>query len=90
MFNKYLAMKLSVELQAKLRKQYEPDSLIEIKFKGLDVVFRTDFEGNANLLFIGKKKEDGKIKGARYVRTLQKSGTGTIIKDHWDFKGKST
>jgi hypothetical protein len=82
-------MKLNIDLQAKLRKQYEPNFLIEIKFKGRDVIFRTDAEGNPNLLFVGEKKSDGKIKGERYVRTLKKDKNGMIIKDHWDRKGKS-
>lgn len=83
-------MKLNTDLAAKLRKQYDPNSLIEIKFKGRDVVFRTDTEGNPNLLFVGEKKADGKIKGERYARTLKKDPMGRIIKDHWDLKGKST
>ncbi len=80
-------MKLSFDLQRKLKKQYDPDSFIETKFKGLDMAFKTDHEGNPIVLFVGKKLSNGKIKGERFVRILTKDLRGTIIKDHWDLKG---
>jgi hypothetical protein len=52
--------------------------------------FRTDEDGNAILLFIGKKTEAGTIKGERYARTLKKDREGKIFKDHWELKGKAT
>jgi hypothetical protein len=80
-------MKLSNDLQRKLKKQYDSNSFIESKFKGLDIAFKTDHDGNPIVLFVGKKISDGKIKGERFVRTLQKDLHGAIVKDHWDLKG---
>jgi len=82
-------MALSEELQKKLGKKYEASSMIEMKFKGYNVSFKTDDEGNAILLFIGKKTEQGTIKGERYARTLKKDREGKIFKDHWELKGKA-
>jgi len=36
------------------------------------------------------QKEDGSIKGERYVRTLKHDKEGKIIKDHWELKGKAS
>lgn len=83
-------MKLSDDLQKKLGKLYEPSSLIEMKYKGYDLSFKTDEEGNAILLFIGKKTEQRTIKGQRYARTLKRDSEGKIFKDHWELKGKAT
>jgi hypothetical protein len=83
-------MKLSDELQKKLKKLYEPSSLIQLKFRGNDIAFKTDEKGNAILLFIGKANAEGKIKGYRYIRTLKFNSSGNIIKDHWDLKGKAS
>ena len=65
-------MALSEDLQKKLSKKFEASSQLEMKFKGYDLSFKTDDEGNAILLFIGKKNEAGTIKGERYARTLKK------------------
>lgn len=83
-------MALSEDLQKKLRQIYEPFATIEIKYKGYDLSLKTDNEGNAVLLFMGKKTELGTIKGERYVRTLKKNKEGDIFKDHWELKGKAT
>ena len=83
-------MALSEDLQKKLGKLYEPLSMIEMKYKGYDIAFKTDEEGNAVLLFIGKKTEQGTIKGERYARTLKKDREGKIFKNHWEMKGKAT
>lgn len=82
-------MKLSYDLQQKLKKQYNPDSIVEIRYKGLDLAFRTDHAGNPISLFVGRKLNTGKIKGERYVRTLLKGAAGNLLKDHWDFKGNT-
>jgi hypothetical protein len=63
--------------------------MVEMKFKGSDVTFKTDEEGNAILLFIGKTLPNGKIKGMRYTRVLRKDANGVVVKDHWDLKGKA-
>lgn len=83
-------MPLNEDLQKKLSKKFEPSTLVDMKFKGNDLSFKTDDEGNAILLFIGKKTEHGTIKGDRYARTLKKDGDGKIFKDHWELKGKAT
>lgn len=83
-------MALSEDLQKKLGKKYEPSTMVDMKYKGYDISFKTDDEGNAVLLFIGKKTEEGTIKGERYARTLKKDREGKIFKDHWELKGKAT
>ncbi len=83
-------MALNEDLQKKLAKKFEPSTMVEMKYKGYDLSFKTDDEGNAILLFIGKKTEQGTIKGERYVRTLKKDREGKIFKDHWELKGKAT
>lgn len=82
-------MALGEQLRAKLRKLYSPSSMISMKYKGNDISFKTDDEGNPILLFIGRKNEEGTIKGERYVRILKKDLSGRVIKDHWDLKGKA-
>lgn len=83
-------MKIGPELQKKLSKTYEPSTMINMEFKGNDISFKTDPEGNPVLLFIGKKDETGNIKGERFSRTLKRDSSGAIIKDHWDLKGKAS
>lgn len=83
-------MPLNDDLIKILCKTYEPSALINMRFKGNDIAFKTDKDGNAVLLFIGKLKGDGSIKGERYARTLNYDKNGKIIKDHWELKGKAT
>lgn len=83
-------MALGEDLQKILAKKFEPSSTVQMKYKGYDLSFKTDDEGNAILLFIGKKAEQGTIKGERYNRTLKKDRAGKIFKDHWELKGKAT
>jgi hypothetical protein len=83
-------MALNADLIKTLRKSYEPAAMISMRFKGNDIAFKTDKDGNVVLLFIGKLKEDGTIKGERYARTLKYDKEGKIIKDHWELKGKAT
>lgn len=80
-------MGLSDGLERKLKKRYEPLSLIESEYQGLDLAFKTDDQGNPVLLFIGRKISQGKIKGQRYTRILKTDVNGKVIKDHWDLKG---
>jgi hypothetical protein len=81
-------MKLGDELLKKLNKKYEPSAMVNISFRRYDLAVKTDEEGNPIVLFIGKEKENGNIKGDRYARRLLKDKDGKIIKDHWDYKGK--
>ncbi len=83
-------MKLNDDLQKMLRKIYEPSAMVELNYKGYNLSFKTDEEGNVTLLFIGKKTEKGTIKGERYARTLKKDREGKIFKDHWELKGKAS
>jgi hypothetical protein len=83
-------MGLSQHLQLKLSKHYEPSSLISMRYRGNDLLIKTDEEGNPVLLFIGKASQNGKIKGERYARTLKADRNGIIIKDHWELKGKAS
>lgn len=73
-----------------LRKVYHPDSMVEMKFKRYDLAFKTDARGWAILLFLGEKDSSGKIKGERYARRLLEDAEGTVLKDHWDHKGKAS
>ena len=82
-------MKLGEDLQKKLSKKFEPSTMVEMGYKGYDIAVKTDEEGNAILLFIGKKTPQGTIKGERYARTLKKDREGKVFKDHWELKGKA-
>lgn len=83
-------MKLSEGLQAKLGKKYPPSSMVNMQYHGKDVAFKTDAEGNPVLAFVGRKTEEGNIRGDRYTRVLKHDREGKVIKDHWDLKGKAT
>lgn len=83
-------MKLSENLVRKLQKKYEPSTMVDLRYKGNDIAFKTDKDGNAVQLFVGKRDENGMIKGYRYIRTLLQDKNGVVVKDHWDLKGKST
>ncbi len=69
---------------------YEPAAMVHMHYKGKDMAFKTDREGNPILLFIGKEDEEGTVKGERYARTLKKDTAGNVIKDHWELKGKAS
>ena len=83
-------MKLSEDLIKRLSKKHEPSVLIHDHFRGNDIAFKTDADGNAMQLFVGKRSDDGIIKGERFVRTLKFGRDGTIVKDHWENKGKAS
>ena len=82
-------MKLKDPILNVLGKQYEPSSMIEVRFGRYDLAFRTDDGGRPILLFIGRKMENGRIVGERYARRL-KIEDGEKIKDHWEHKGKAS
>jgi hypothetical protein len=82
-------MKLNDDLLKLLSKTYEKSALINSSYKRNDISFKTDAEGNPVLFFIGKRREDGTIKGERYGRTLKHDKNGQVIKDHWELKGKA-
>lgn len=82
-------MALSEKLEAKLNKIYSAKTRVDDVFKGNDITFMTNEQGEPVTLFIGKRGEDGAIKGERYVRKIVRSEDGSkIVKSHWDNKGK--
>ena len=83
-------MKLGEGILKILGKVYEPDALVEKVYQGYDLAFKTDSEGRPVLLFLGKKQENGQIKGERFARRYKTDAGGIVIKDHWDHKGKAT
>jgi len=85
-----MSMPLSDDLVKKMQKKYEPSSMVQMRFRGNDVAFKTDEDGNPIQLFVGRTGEDGNIKGDRYARTLKYDREGKLIKDHWERKGKAT
>lgn len=81
-------MPLGDKLIKKLEKPFPANIRIDEDFKGNDITIFTNGEGEAINFYIGKRKEDGNIKGEHYVRKILKDDTGKIIKSHWDNKGK--
>ena len=80
-------MALGAAILKIISKKYPPSTFIERKFQRYDLGFKTDEDGNAIVLFMGKKDESGKIRGRRYARRMVRDKEGKITKDHWDDKG---
>lgn len=85
--NKIL-MSLGEKLIKKLEKPFPPKARIDDVFKGNDYTLLTNDNGEAVSLYIGKRKENGDIKGEYYTRKIIKDSSGKIIKNHWDNKGR--
>lgn len=83
-------MALGEDLEKKLRQKFEPSTMINLRYRSFDLAVRTDENGNAIQLFMGRANEQGVIKGDRYARTLKYDCEGRLIKDHWERKGKAT
>jgi hypothetical protein len=83
-------MKLGEGIIKLLSKRYDPDTMVEKTYKGNDLAFKTDSEGKPILLFIGERQAQGKIKGDRFARRHVTTDDGTVLKDHWDYKGKAS
>ena len=84
-------MPLGTDLETKLARKYEPASRVEDVFRGKDFTLITNDNGDAITLFIGKRNAEGSISGERYVRRIQYAPDGkTILKSHWELKGKVT
>jgi len=81
-------MSLGADILLRLTRRYDPDTTLDFSFRGRDVTVKTDGEGNPVVAFVGKRGQDGKIKGQRYARTLKADAHGRILRDHWDLKGK--
>jgi len=84
------AMSLGDDLLKKINKKFEPSSKVALRYRSYDLLLITDKEGNAIQLFMGKENEQGIIKGDRYARTLKYNREGSLIKDHWERKGKAS
>jgi hypothetical protein len=82
-------MSLGPDLVKKISRKHEPSALVPMRFRNYDLLLRTDEQGNAVQLFIGKSDHKGRIKGERYVRNMVFDREGKLIKDHWDRKGKT-
>jgi hypothetical protein len=83
-------MAIGEDLLKKINKRFEPSESVRLRYRGYDIVLKTDGEGNAIQMFMGRADEGGKIKGDRYARTLKYDREGKLIKDHWDRKGKAS
>jgi hypothetical protein len=81
-------MSLNEDIQKKLRKSFEPSSMVQFRYRNYDMAVETDEQGNAMRLFMGKIQENGRIRGERYARVFIKDNEGHVVKDHWDKKGK--
>ena len=81
-------MKLGNELLKKLSRKYEPSAMVTLAFRHYDLAVKTNEESDPILVFMGKLREDGSIKGDRFARRLLKDKDEKLIKDHWDYKGK--
>jgi hypothetical protein len=83
-------MPLHCQLTDKLSKIFEPSTTINDVFKGHDITFVTNENGEPVTLFIGKRRPDGVIIGERYKRTIKRApGSTQVTGSHWDLKGKS-
>ncbi|WMJ74216.1 hypothetical protein RCC89_13715 [Cytophagaceae bacterium ABcell3] len=74
-------------LEKKLERKYAPCVRIDETFRNNDVTIVTNEQGLPVTLYIGKRNEDGSIKGDRYVRQISKMSSGET-KSHWERKGK--
>ncbi|SMB84258.1 hypothetical protein SAMN00120144_0827 [Hymenobacter roseosalivarius DSM 11622] len=83
-------MPLHRQLSDKLSKLHEPSATIDDVFKGHDITFITNENGEPVTLFIGKRRPDDIIIGERYKRTIKRvPGSSQVVSSHWDLKGKS-
>ena len=82
--------KINPPLEKVLGKNFEPSSLIDLKFGRYDLTIKTDEQGRAIMFFIGTRAANGEIRGDRFSRRLKLDRVGATIKDHWEQKGKAT
>ena len=83
-------MELAEPVLKILRKKYQPSSVIETHYSQYDLTFKTDREGDAIVLTMGRKDEKGQIQGDRFTRRLRQLPNGRIVKEHWEHKGKAS
>ncbi|MGZ5255939.1 MAG: hypothetical protein ACXWB9_10915 [Flavisolibacter sp.] len=82
-------MKLAERLVKLINRKYEPETMVKLRFGHQDIALRTDKEGNAVQMFIGREK-GGVIRGDRYSRTMISDRSGQPLKDYWERKGKAS
>jgi hypothetical protein len=85
-----IGMALGPDILKKINRKFEPRSTIQLKYRSYDLVLKTDDDGNAIMLFMGKLDADGVVRGERYTRVLKFNSDGSVLKDHWDRKGRTT
>ena len=83
-------MKIGKEFSKIINKRYAPLSVIDIAFGRYDLTLKTNNEGDAALLFAGKRNTKGNIIGERFTHIITYDSNGEIIKDHWERKGKAS
>lgn len=86
----YFSMALGEKILKKINRKFNPSDTITFHYLSYDFLLKTNAEGNAIQMFMGRANEQGMIKGDRYARTMKFDRDGTLIKDHWERKGKAT
>jgi hypothetical protein len=81
-------MKLGPPILKILSQKYEPSTMVERRFKNIDLAFKTDEQGRPILLFLGEKDDKGVVKGERFARRI--TTANGAVKDFWEHKGKAT
>ena len=79
---------MGIQLEKKLNKIYVPNAKIDDVFKGNDLTFLTNENGEPVTLYIGKRNENGHISGECYYRRIKSRDEGKIKESHWDRQGK--
>lgn len=87
-FQKTRKSGLGKTLEALMKKTYKPASRVDMTFKGKDLTFITNQNGEPITLFLGKRKENGDISGEMFSRRIKKLENGLIKESHWDNQGK--
>lgn len=76
------------KLESKLNKKNQPSSRIDGVVGATDYTLLTNENGEPVQAYVGKRKENGEIKGDIYNRRIKKRENGIIKESHWDNQGK--
>lgn len=87
-FEKMSHSSIGKRLEAKLAKKYAANATFHERFGNQDITYLTDDQGQVVQLYLGKRKDDGNIKGERFSRRIVKDASGKILRTHWDRMGK--
>jgi hypothetical protein len=79
---------LGKALETILNKTHQPSSRMDGTFRGKDMTFITNENGEPITLFLGKRKPNGDIAGEMFSRRIKKVENGLIKESHWDNQGK--